>query len=70
MVGQKSDSAIERLRAGDDVLGGLSSGVGADDDTHPEDAVELWARRTGRALAALATVGLIAWCVYQAAGAP
>lgn len=70
MAERKSNDGMKHLSGGDDVLGGMSTGARVGADAPAEDAVELWARRTGRALALIATVGLIGWCVYQATGAP
>jgi ferric-dicitrate binding protein FerR (iron transport regulator) len=56
---------LERLRSSQDMLGGSAPSL---ESAKPEDAVELWARRAGRGLAILASVGLVAWALSDLTG--
>ncbi|MFD1703855.1 hypothetical protein ACFSCV_12660 [Methylopila henanensis] len=56
---------MARLSAADDLLGGSArETIGS---SEPEDRTELWARRFGRGLAILASIGLIAWVLANLA---
>lgn len=54
-----------RLHA-DDALGGSARAtIGDGHGDAPDDRVALWARRTGRGLALIATAGLVVWALID-----
>jgi hypothetical protein len=64
---RQAERDLDRVASEGDVLGGINRSISrAEDhfsgaDADPDDRVELWGRRIGRALSLVFLVGLILW---------